>query len=127
MLDFNDWLKEKAEAHERMKTISLKGKTEDDGSVSATKTKTSSKDLAANANAKQRISSKTSQSAKNDQLACVLCKCQHPIWRSLSFEEKTPTQRAKFAAEDQLSFSCSIGKHSFQTFPYHRKCTHRGF
>ena len=60
MLDFNDWLKEKAEAHERMKAISFKGKHEDNGNISVTKTKVSSKVFTANANAKQHISSKAS-------------------------------------------------------------------
>ena len=36
MLDFNDWLREKAEAHERMKAISFKGKNEDNGNISVT-------------------------------------------------------------------------------------------
>ena len=43
MLDFNGWLKEKAEAQERMKAISFKGKNEDNGNMSVTKTKVSSK------------------------------------------------------------------------------------
>ena len=66
ILDFNDRLKENAEAYERNKAISLKSKIKNNGSISATKTKVSSKVFAANANAKQRISSKTSQSSKND-------------------------------------------------------------
>ena len=77
--DFNDWLKEKAEAHERLKTIFLISKTEDKGGISATKTIVSSKVSAAKAIAKQNISSKTSQSAKNDQLSSVLSKSQYPI------------------------------------------------
>ena len=85
MLVFNNWLKEEAEAHERRKTISLKSRTEDNCCISATETKGSSKVFAGNANAKQQISSKTSQNAKNNQLACVLCKCQHPIGEKILF------------------------------------------
>ena len=109
-----------------MKATSFKGKKEDNGNISVTKTKVSSKVFAANANAKQPISSKASQSAKNDQLPYALCKCQHPIWRCQSFKEKTPTQSAKIATENQLCFSCLNGKHSFRTCPRQQKCTIEG-
>ena len=42
MLEYNDWLKEKAEIHERMKAISFKGKSADIGNIKVTKTKVSS-------------------------------------------------------------------------------------
>ena len=61
MLYFNNWLEEKAEAHERIKTISLKSETEDNGSISATEAKVSSKVFAANANAKQHIKTNAKQ------------------------------------------------------------------
>ena len=86
MLDFSNWLKEKAETHERMKAIAFKGINEDTGSISVTKPKVSSKVFAINANSKQHISSKASQSAKNDQLPYAHCKCQHPIWQCQSFK-----------------------------------------
>ena len=39
MLEFNDWLKENAEAHERMKAIAVNGKIEDNGNISVKKNK----------------------------------------------------------------------------------------
>ena len=132
MLVCNNWLKEEAEAHERRKTISLKSRTEDNCCISATETKGSSKVFAGNANAKQQISSKTSQNAKNNPLACVLCKCQHPIGEKRLFlhsifkGEISPTQRTKLATEIQLCFLCLKGNHSFRICPHQPKCTHEG-
>ena len=45
LIQFNDWLKEKAKAHERMKATSSKIKTDDVTAPSVTKTKTGTKDL----------------------------------------------------------------------------------
>ena len=42
LIDFNDWLKDKAEAHERMKTASGKVKGDENVPNTATKTKTTS-------------------------------------------------------------------------------------
>ena len=47
LIDFNDWLKDKAEAHERMKTASGKIKGDENVPNTATKTKTTSKVFAA--------------------------------------------------------------------------------
>ena len=47
LLDFNDWLKEKAEAHDLMKQSTTKARPEDN-STSVTKTKTASKVFASN-------------------------------------------------------------------------------
>ena len=47
LIQFNDWLKEKAEAHERMKATSSKHKTDDLHASAVTKTKTGTKVFAA--------------------------------------------------------------------------------
>ena len=47
LLDFNDWLNEKAEAHDLMKQSATKARYEDN-STSVTKTKTASKVVATN-------------------------------------------------------------------------------
>ena len=44
------------------------------------------------------------------------CKGKHSIFKCSVFKEKTPTQRAKFCAENKLFFCCFQGKHMF------RKC-----
>ena len=77
-------------------------------------------------NSKSSNVSRQSQSSKNDHPPCVVCKSQHPIWRCQIFKKKTPTQRAKIVAEDQLCFSCLNGKHSFRTCPNQRKCNRQG-
>ena len=47
LLDFNDWLKEKAEAHNLMKNTAIKARTEDKNN-SVTRSKVASKAIAAN-------------------------------------------------------------------------------
>ena len=79
MLDFNDWLKERAEGHDRMKTASFRSKPEDANSSGAVKTKVSSKVFPSNS--KSSSISRQSQSSKIAHPPCVLCKSQHPIWR----------------------------------------------
>ena len=40
LLDFNEWLKEKAEAHDRMKVLNIRGKVDDSANVQRLKTST---------------------------------------------------------------------------------------
>ena len=49
LIDINGWLKDKAEAHERMKSASGKTKVDENTQSSVTKTKTTSKVFAATA------------------------------------------------------------------------------
>ena len=86
MLYFNDWLKERAEGHDRMTTTSFRSKTEKTNSSGAVKTKVSSKVFASSS--KSSSAGSKSQSSKNDHPPCVLCKSQHPIWRCQTFKEK---------------------------------------
>ena len=37
---------------------------------------------------------------------CLQCKGKHPLWSCSVFKEKTPTQRAQFAAQNSLCFAC---------------------
>ena len=76
-LDFNDWLKEKAEAHDLMKQTSSKARTEDNTN-SVLKTKVASKTIAANTKTKgtQRpaLTSATPPTPR-----CIVCKGNHRI------------------------------------------------
>ena len=98
MLDFNDWLKERAEGHDCMKTTSFRRKPEDTKSSGAVGIQVSSKIIACSS--KSSSIRRQSQSAKHDHPLCVLCKSQYPIWRCQTFKEKTPMQRAQIAAEN---------------------------
>ena len=77
LLDFNDWLKEKAEAHDLMKQTSSKARTED-STNSVVKTKISSRTSAAKTQAKgtQRPAS---TSATPPTPRCIECKGNHRI------------------------------------------------
>ena len=74
LIQFNDWLKEKAEAHERMKATSSKPKTDDVTASTVTKTKTGTKVFAATTS--NQGSSGTKPRGEN---RCVACKENHQL------------------------------------------------
>ena len=120
LLDFNDWLKEKAEAHDLMKQSATKAKPEEN-STSVTKTKTASKVFASKS--QQRETKKQMPfSSTNTYSQCIVCKGNHRLWECRVFKEKTPTQRAKLVADNKLCFSCLRDKHTFSRCPQTRKC-----
>ena len=123
LIDFNEWLKDKAEAHERMKTASGKPKSDENPQPSVNKTKTTSKVFAATTSINQQ---NNTSKPKPDKPNCVACKEKHPLWRCPVFRKKTPTERAKLVADNKLCFSCFNTNHSFRQCPQPRKCTKEG-
>ena len=120
LIEFNDWLKEKAEAHERMKMASSKPKSDDASTGNVTKTKTGTNVFAA-MTSNQASSAKTTSDKR-----CMACKDSHPLWRCPTFLAKTPTERTKLAVQYRLCFSCLNKDHSFRQCPKARKCTKEG-
>ena len=112
LLDFNDWPKENAEAHDLMKQSATKEKPEEN-STSATKTKTASKVFASNSQQRETKKQMPSSST-NSYSRCILCKGNHRLWECRVYKEKTPTQRAKLVADNKLCFSCLRDKHTFR-------------
>ena len=124
LLDFNDWLKEKAEAHHLMNNTATKARTEDNNN-SVTRTKVASKAFAANTRHKSYL--KTHQSSPLTSISsCIVCKGNHRLWECLVSKEKTTTQRAKVLAEAKLCFSCLRDKHIFRQCKSARKCRKDG-
>ena len=123
LLDFNDWLKDKAEAHERMKVSTTKPKN-DESAQSVTRTKTGAKVFASatSSSSSNGIGTKPNRVQPN----CIVCKDNHPLWRCRVYLDKTPTGRAKIVAENKLCFSCLKGNHSFRQCPQPRKCNKNG-
>ena len=121
LIQFNDWLKEKAEAHERMKCSSSKPKTDEVTALTVTRTKTGTKVFAATTSNKDTTGTKP-----RGKKRCVACKESHPIWRCTDFCRKTPTERTKIAAKSKLCFSCLNEGHAFRQCPQPRKCTKEG-
>ena len=120
LIDFNEWLKDKTEAHERMKTASGKPKSDENPQPSVNKTKTTSKVFAATTSNNQQNST---SKPKSDRLPnCVACKEKHPLWRCPVFRKKTPTESAKLVTDNKLCFSCFNANHSFRQCPQPRKC-----
>ena len=124
LLDINEWLKEKAEAHDSMNTTSSKARIEDNTS-SVVKTKVASRTFAANtqSNGTQRPAS---VSATSPTPRCIMCKGNHCIWERKIIKEKSPTLRAKVVAEAKLCFSCLREKHMFKLCRNPRKCRKDG-
>ena len=89
LIDFNNWLKDKAEAHEQMKNMPGKPKVEEPSKTKAV----------------TRVFERQVQLRKNLNIL-ILCKGKHALWKCSVFEEKTPIPRAKFSAENKLCFSC---------------------
>ena len=118
LIHFNDWLKEKAEAHERMKATSSKPRTEEVPANTVTKTKTGTKVFAATTSNQVKTVPKI-----RSEKQCIACKDSHPLWRCSVFRQKTPTERTKPAAESKLCFSRLNDGNSFRQGPQPRKCT----
>ena len=108
--DFNNWLNEKAEEHERLRVLNSKAKNEE-----PVKPKTI-KVFAANS----QVTSKAQDKSKFPP--CVLCKGSHALWNCAVFKEKNATQRAKYVAEQRLCFACLNGNHSFRQCSRAKKC-----
>ena len=102
LLNFNEWLKEKAEGHERLKTISSKGKSEE-----PMKQKVGTKMFASNA----KVSDKTKKKPKFPP--CSVCKGQHALWNCAVFKEKNATQQAKHVAEQKPCFAAFTEQSQF--------------
>ena len=119
LLDFNDWLKDKAEAHERMRLTS--GKTQGRRNYFHCYTHQDRSKVFATASS-SAPSTGTASKTTRVQLACIACKDNDPLWRCRVFLSKTPTERAKVVAENKLCSSCLKGNHSFRQCPQPRKC-----
>ena len=57
---------------------------------------------------------------------CIVCRGHHPLWKFASLKEKTPTQRARLIAKQQLCFFCFGANHLFRSCPRRRKCEKDG-
>ena len=112
LTDFNDWLKNEAEAHERMKTASGKVKVDENVSNTATETTTISKVFAATPSTNQ-VNSKPENMLTN----CVAGNEKHLLWKCPVFRKKTPTERTKLVADNKLCFSCFWTYLSFRVPP----------
>ena len=86
LLDLNDWLKDKAEAHERMKVSTIKPNSED-SAQSVTRTKTGAKVFAAASSSAS--SNGTGTKPNRVHLNCIVCKDNHPLRRCRVFLKKS--------------------------------------
>ena len=115
LLNFNDWLQEKAEAHDRMH-FGAATKPKPEVTPTTSKVKTATKTFA----------SDTQSTSATGLEPCVVCKGKHWIARCSVFREKTPTQRAKFVADNKLCFACLGKGHTYRKCTRSRQCSHDG-
>ena len=121
LLDFNNWLKEKAESHDLTKQSATKVKPEEN-STSLTKTQTASKVFASNSQQKETKKQMPSSST-NTYSRCIVCKGNHQLWDYRVFKEKIPTQRAKLVVDIKLCVSAS---YTFRQCTQPKKCRAEG-
>ena len=110
LLDFNNWLKEKAKGHERLRLLTSKAKNEEPVKPKTTKVFAANSQVTSNAQDKSKFP------------PCAFCKCSHALWNCAVFKEKNATQRAKYIAEQKLCFACLNGNHSFRQCSRAKKC-----
>ena len=80
LLDFNNWLKEKAEGHERLRVLKSKAKNEEPVEPKTTKVFAANSQITCMAQDKSEFP------------PCVLCKGSHALWICAVFKEKNATQ-----------------------------------
>ena len=83
LLDFNIWLKEKVEGHERLRVLNSEARNEEPIKAKTTKV------CAAN----NKVTSKAQDNCKFPP--CHLCKGSHALWNCAVFKEKNATQQSK--------------------------------
>ena len=113
-LEINDWLKEKAEAHDRMKVTSAELNA-DEIPHAATKRKTASKVFASTSKADAPTVGHSVLPTK--PASRIDCKEPHALLRCLVFRWRTPMQKVKFVADNKFCFSCLNGQNSFRQCP----------
>ena len=115
LFEFNDWLKHKAEAHDRMRLSSREPKTEDSNLFTKSiRTKTGTKTFASTSSSQ---TPSLGDKADNPPTSCIACRGKRPLWRCSVFREKTPTQRTKIVEHNKLCFSCLNGQKSLRKWP----------
>ena len=106
--DFHEWLKEKAEGHERLKSLNFKGKSEE----------------IVNQNVGTKVFACVAKKVIRLRFPpCSVCKAQHALWNCALFEEKNAMKRAQSVAEQKICFACLQSNHSFRNCSNDRKCS----
>ena len=107
VLDFNDLLRDEAEAHEFMRLSQSRSRPEEISKTGFHKPLTK---LFATASKKIILD------------PSLQCKGKHPLWSCSVFKDKTTTQRAQFSAQNRLCFAFLQRDQLFRICPKVRKC-----
>ena len=122
--EFNTWLQQKAQAHDRMQTV------QSQPSSSPIYSKQPSQ-LTQQPKIKftKSFSSSTKEKHENidyQQHLCPMCSGAHLLYRCSNIRNQTPNERIRFAVEKNLCFSCLQGTHSFRQCPTKYSCPKHG-
>ena len=125
--EFNEWLQQKSEAHDRMQAMpSGRSKLDQEG-----KAKNASRAYPSATQGRPQSSS-TGQRTQKTTLQpttrepCANCQGPHPIFRCPGFLKMTATERAKLVAEKGSCFSCLGNGHGFRQCTRNMKCPNDG-
>ena len=122
--EFNTWLQQKAEAHDRRQIVQ-----------SQTSSSTIFSKQPSQLPPQQRIkftksflssTKKGQENSDNQQNLCPMCSGAHLQYRCSNFRDQTPNERFRFAVEKKLFFSCLRGTHSFRQWPTKNSCPKQG-
>ena len=118
--EFNTWLQQKAEAHDRMQTVQSQPSSSPIYSKQPSQLPQQSK-----IKFFKSFSSSTKEKHENSdyqQHLCPMCSGFHLLYRCSKFRNQTPNERIRFAVEKKLCFSCLQGTHSFRQCPTKYSC-----
>ena len=125
--DFNEWLQQKSEAHDRMQAMpSGRSKLEREG-----KAENASRAFPSTAQGRPQ-SSNTGQRTRKTSLQpttrepCTNCQGPHPIFKCPDSLKMTPKEGAKLVAERGSCFSCLGNGHGFRQCTRNMKCPNDG-
>ena len=110
--EFNTWLQQKAETHDRMQTVHSQQSSSPIYSKQPSQLPQQPK-----IKFTKSFSSSTKEKHENSdyqQHLCPMCSGAHLLYRCSKFRNQTPNERIRFAVEKKLCFSCLQGTHSFQ-------------
>ena len=117
-IDFNDWVKEKAEGHKQKKMSSGKGNLDDNCTSNGTRKEKGTKSLASAAEfSQQRNPANKNKTLFTTTSIFVVYKAKDLLWKCAAFQDKTPSENPQTVAAHKLCFSYFHGQDFFQTMP----------
>ena len=113
--EFNTWLQQKAEAHDRMQTV--QSQTSSSTIFSKQPRQLPQQQIIKFTESFFSSTKERQENSDNQQNLCPMCSGAHLLYRCSNFRNQTPNERIRFAVEEKMCFSFLIGTHSFRQCP----------